>query len=285
MSIELILLAVNINLVAFSAYLGNVTGQVLAMFVLTVAAAEAAVGLAILVTFFRNRGDIAVDDAPDEGLMDPDPRHVILPLLGALVAGLFGRGSARPPRWSSPPASCSSARSSAGRLQPVTWGGKPGPPRAGARLIHRARCLHWSLRLDGLSAVMLVVVTTVSSLVHLYSWGYMAEDPSKPFFAYLSLFTFAMLMLVSADTWSAVLRLGRRGPRQLPADRLLVLQAHSQRGRDQGVRRQPRRRLRLRARHLGTFLVFGTVSIPAILAAAPRMAGRPSASPASASAP
>ena len=63
MSIEMILLAVNINFVAFSVYLHNVAGQVLAMFVLTVAAAEAAVGLAILVTFFRNRGDIAVDDA------------------------------------------------------------------------------------------------------------------------------------------------------------------------------------------------------------------------------
>ena len=62
MSIELILLAVNINLVAFSAFLHDVTGQVFAMIVLTVAAAEAAVGLAILVTFFRNRGDIAVDD-------------------------------------------------------------------------------------------------------------------------------------------------------------------------------------------------------------------------------
>ena len=63
MAIELILLAVNINLVAFSAYLHDVVGQIFAMFVLTVAAAEAAVGLAILVTFFRNRGDIAVDDA------------------------------------------------------------------------------------------------------------------------------------------------------------------------------------------------------------------------------
>ncbi len=63
MSIELILLAVNINFVAFSAYLNEVSGQIMAMFVLTVAAAEAAVGLAILVTFFRNRGDIAVDDA------------------------------------------------------------------------------------------------------------------------------------------------------------------------------------------------------------------------------
>ena len=63
MAIELILLAVNINLVAFSVYLHDVVGQIYAMFVLTVAAAEAAVGLAILVTFFRNRGDISVDDA------------------------------------------------------------------------------------------------------------------------------------------------------------------------------------------------------------------------------
>ena len=63
MSVELILLAVNINFVAFSAYLNEISGQIMAMFVLTVAAAEAAVGLAILVTFFRNRGDIAVDDA------------------------------------------------------------------------------------------------------------------------------------------------------------------------------------------------------------------------------
>ena len=63
MSIELILLAVNVNLVAFSVFLHNVVGQIFAMFVLTVAAAEAAVGLAILVTFFRNRGDISVDDA------------------------------------------------------------------------------------------------------------------------------------------------------------------------------------------------------------------------------
>ena len=57
----------------------------------------------------------------------------------------------------------------------------------------------WSIRVDALSSTMLIVVTTVSSLVHLYSWGYMAEDDSRPrFFAYLSLFTFAMLMLVTA---------------------------------------------------------------------------------------
>ena len=63
MSIELMLLAVNINLVAFSQFLGDLTGQVFAFMVLTVAAAEAAVGLAILVAYFRNRGDIAVEDA------------------------------------------------------------------------------------------------------------------------------------------------------------------------------------------------------------------------------
>ena len=62
MAIELILLAVNINLVAFSAYLGDMVGQVFAMFVLTVAAGEAAIGLAILVIYFRGRGTIAVDD-------------------------------------------------------------------------------------------------------------------------------------------------------------------------------------------------------------------------------
>ena len=62
MAIELILLAVNLNFVAFSAFLGDMTGQVFAMFILTVAAGEAAIGLAILVIYFRQRGTIAVDD-------------------------------------------------------------------------------------------------------------------------------------------------------------------------------------------------------------------------------
>jgi NADH-quinone oxidoreductase subunit K len=62
MSIELILLAVNLNLVAFSASLGDLSGQVFALFVLTVAAAEAAIGLAIVVIYFRNRGSIQVED-------------------------------------------------------------------------------------------------------------------------------------------------------------------------------------------------------------------------------
>lgn len=62
MSIELILLAVNINFVAFSAFMGDLAGQIFAMFILTVAAAEAAIGLAIVVVYFRNRGSIEVED-------------------------------------------------------------------------------------------------------------------------------------------------------------------------------------------------------------------------------
>jgi NADH-quinone oxidoreductase subunit K len=62
MSVELILLAVNINFVAFSSYLNDLVGQVFALFILTVAAAEAAIGLAILVVYFRNRGTIEVED-------------------------------------------------------------------------------------------------------------------------------------------------------------------------------------------------------------------------------
>jgi NADH-quinone oxidoreductase subunit K len=62
MSVELMLLAVNLNLVAFSAFLGSITGQIFALFILTVAAAEAAIGLAIIVVYYRNRGSIAVED-------------------------------------------------------------------------------------------------------------------------------------------------------------------------------------------------------------------------------
>tara|TARA_Y100001970_G_scaffold289246_1_gene418979 strand:- start:730 stop:1035 length:306 start_codon:yes stop_codon:yes gene_type:complete len=63
MSIEIMLLSVNINLVAFSSFMNDLVGQIFTLFVLTVAAAEAAIGLAILVSFFRNRGTIAVEDA------------------------------------------------------------------------------------------------------------------------------------------------------------------------------------------------------------------------------
>jgi NADH-quinone oxidoreductase subunit L len=133
----------------------------------------------------------------------------------------------------------------------------------------------WGLRVDALTAVMLVVITTVSALVHLYSWGYMAEDPDQPrFFAYLSLFTFAMLMLVTADNlvqmffgWEGVglasyLLIGfwfRKPSANAAAIKAFVVNRVGDLGFMLGI--------------FGTFLVFGTVSIPAILAAAPHMAG------------
>jgi len=133
----------------------------------------------------------------------------------------------------------------------------------------------WALRVDALTAVMLVVVTTVSSLVHLYSWGYMEEDPGQPrFFAYLSLFSFAMLMLVTADNlvqmffgWEGVglasyLLIGfwyHKPSANAAALKAFVVNRVGDFGFSLGI--------------FGTFLVFGTVSIPAILAAAPGMAG------------
>ena len=91
MSIELMLLSVNINLVAFSSFLNDLVGQIFTLFVLTVAAAEAAIGLAILVSFFRNRGTIAVEDV---NVMKGDFLELIIlfsPLLGAIVGGFFWR--------------------------------------------------------------------------------------------------------------------------------------------------------------------------------------------------
>ncbi len=133
----------------------------------------------------------------------------------------------------------------------------------------------WELRVDALTAVMLVVVTTVSALVHLYSWGYMDEDPDQPrFFAYLSLFTFAMLMLVTANNlvqmffgWEGVglasyLLIGfwfRKPSACAAAIKAFVVNRVGDLGFMLGI--------------FGTFLVFGTVSIPAILSAAPHMAG------------
>ncbi|MEQ1509048.1 MAG: NADH-quinone oxidoreductase subunit L [Sphingopyxis sp.] len=133
----------------------------------------------------------------------------------------------------------------------------------------------WALRVDALTAVMLVVITTVSALVHLYSWGYMAEDAGQPrFFAYLSLFTFAMLMLVTADNlvqmffgWEGVglasyLLIGfwyHKPSANAAAIKAFVVNRVGDLGFMLGI--------------FGTFLVFGTVSIPAILEAAPGMTG------------
>jgi len=133
----------------------------------------------------------------------------------------------------------------------------------------------WALRVDTMTAIMLVVICSVSALVHLYSWGYMEEDPDQPrFFAYLSLFTFAMLMLVTADNlvqmffgWEGVglasyLLIGfwfRKPSAGAAAIKAFVVNRVGDLGFMLGI--------------FGTFLVFGTVSIPEILAAAPGMSG------------
>ena len=126
---------------------------------------------------------------------------VFAPLVGAIVAGLFGRRIG----------DVASQSVTTGLLMLAcglswytfiqwTWGHMEPFAVALAPFINIGDFQSaWSVLIDGLSAVMLVVVTSVSALVHLYSWGYMAEDDSKPrFFAYLSLFTFAMLALVTA---------------------------------------------------------------------------------------
>ena len=126
---------------------------------------------------------------------------VFAPLLGAAIAGLSGRRIGNVLSQAVTTGllffSCVVAWIVFGQW---TWGELEPFTVQIAPFIHVGDFVsNWAFRLDGLSAVMLVVVTTVSSLVHLYSWGYMAEDPSKPrFFAYLSLFTFAMLALISA---------------------------------------------------------------------------------------
>ena len=133
----------------------------------------------------------------------------------------------------------------------------------------------WELRVDALTAVMLVVITSVSALVHLYSWGYMEDDPDQPrFFAYLSLFTFAMLMLVTANNlvqmffgWEGVglasyLLIGfwyKKPSANAAAIKAFVVNRVGDLGFMLGI--------------FGIFWLFGTVSIPEILAAAPDKVG------------
>ncbi|NUR12723.1 MAG: NADH-quinone oxidoreductase subunit L [Bradyrhizobium sp.] len=202
---------------------------------------------------------------------------VFLPLIAAIVAGLFGR-------WIGATAAKAITTGSLFIGALLSWpiflqyiGGE-----AGATVVPVLKWIEsgtlnvdWALRVDALTAVMLVVVTTVSSLVHLYSWGYMEEDPSQSrFFAYLSLFTFAMLMLVTADSlvqmffgWEGVglasyLLIGfwyHKPSANAAALKAFVVNRVGDFGFSLGI--------------FGTFLVFGTVSIPEILAAAPAMAG------------
>ncbi|MGL4443086.1 MAG: proton-conducting transporter membrane subunit, partial [Alsobacter sp.] len=126
---------------------------------------------------------------------------VFLPLVGFLIAGLFGRViGARASEIVTTALLGAAALLSWIALFSVGFGSGTTRVQVARWFVSGDMVVDWAFRIDTLTAVMLVVVNTVSALVHLYSIGYMHEDPHRPrFFAYLSLFTFAMLMLVTAD--------------------------------------------------------------------------------------
>ncbi len=128
---------------------------------------------------------------------------VFAPLIGALIAGLLGRKiGEKPSMFITTALLILSAVLSWVALFQVGFGHVTSDIQILRWMDVGGLQANWALKIDTLTAVMLVVVNTVSALVHLYSWGYMSEDPSKPrFFAYLSLFTFSMLMLVTADNF------------------------------------------------------------------------------------
>jgi NADH-quinone oxidoreductase subunit L len=128
---------------------------------------------------------------------------VFLPIIASVIAGLFGRIlGARPSELITTGALFISAALSVYAFYDVCFLGHSAIITVAPWIHSGAFAADWTIRVDALTAVMLVVVTGVSSLVHLYSIGYMAEDDSRPrFFSYLSLFTFAMLMLVTANNF------------------------------------------------------------------------------------
>jgi NADH-quinone oxidoreductase subunit L len=125
------------------------------------------------------------------------------PLLAAIIAGLFQKQIGdRAAQLITTGTTISAALASVFLLIDVAYGGNARTIDIVSWMAVGQFEVNWAIRLDTLSAVMLVVITSVSSLVHVYSWGYMADDPHRArFFSYLSLFTFAMLALVTADNF------------------------------------------------------------------------------------
>lgn len=209
--------------------------------------------------------------------MDPILIIVFAPLVASIIAGLGNRALGNTVTKS---ITTGALFLSAGLSWPIFWGFLTGTESE--RVVQVLQWVQsgtltfdWELRVDALTAVMLVVINTVSALVHLYSWGYMEEDPDQPrFFAYLSLFTFAMLMLVTAENlvqmffgWEGVglasyLLIGfwfKKPSAGAAAIKAFVVNRVGDLGFMLGI--------------FGTYLVFQTTSIPEILAAAPGMSG------------
>ena len=209
--------------------------------------------------------------------MDPILIIVFAPLVASIIAGLGNRALGNTVTKS---ITTGALFLSAALSWPIFWGFLTGAESE--RVVQVLQWVQsgsltfdWELRVDALTAVMLVVINTVSALVHLYSWGYMEEDPDQPrFFAYLSLFTFAMLMLVTAENlvqmffgWEGVglasyLLIGfwfKKPSAGAAAIKAFVVNRVGDLGFMLGI--------------FGTYLVFQTTSIPEILAAAPGMSG------------
>ena len=202
---------------------------------------------------------------------------VFLPLAAALIAGLGGRALGHKAAKLITTAALFTAAALSWVIFTGFWLGDSQPQSVHVLdwIQSGGLTVAWALKLDMLTAVMLVVVTSVSALVHLYSWGYMEEDPSQSrFFAYLSLFTFAMLMLVTADNlvqmffgWEGVglasyLLIGfwyHKPSANAAAIKAFVVNRVGDFGFSLGI--------------FATFMVFNTVSLDAINAAVPAMQG------------
>ena len=205
-----------------------------------------------------------------------DAAIVFLPLVGAFLAGFFGRQLGdRGAQFVTCGALVVSAILSCFAFSQVALGHAPRTTEIFTWIASGRLELSWALRVDTLTAVMLVVVTVVSSVVHIYSVGYMSEDKSKPrFMAYLSLFTFFMLMLVTSDNlvqmffgWEGVglasyLLIGfwyDRPSANAAAIKAFLVNRVGDVGFALGI--------------AGVFLLFGTVELDEIFAAAPDYAG------------
>ncbi|MDA1100666.1 MAG: NADH-quinone oxidoreductase subunit L [Proteobacteria bacterium] len=202
---------------------------------------------------------------------------VFLPLLAFLIVGPLGRmlGDG-PSQWITCGAVIISALLSLLAFWQVALGGQPVRVEVASWIVSGTFDVSWALRIDQLTAVMLVVVNGVSALVHVYSVGYMAHDPHKPrFMAYLSLFTFAMLMLVTSDNflqmyfgWEGVglasyLLIGfwyHRPAANAAAIKAFLVNRVGDFGFGLGI--------------MATFMVFGSVDFDTVFAATPGQAGK-----------
>ncbi len=209
MSIELMLNAVNLTFIAFSRFLGSMEGQVAVFFVMAVAAAEAVIGLAIIISVFRHRqsldpaGDATAQMVTSEaGVAAYDLLRWIplIPLVGSVINVFFGQALGRK---NAAVLGCAAVGASFAIALYVFFQ----LPPAG---IFRDVIYNWiesgsfkinlSLQVDALTSVMLLIVTGIGFLIHIYSLGYMEHDEGMArFFIYLNLFIFFMLVLVMAD--------------------------------------------------------------------------------------